>query len=187
MSVSHEPKQTTTTKLTYDHLILFPNDGNRHEIIDGRHFMNPSPVPYHQSVSGRIHVQLFAALDEPGLGTVLTAPVDVQFTEFDVVVPDLIVVLTENRIITTSKIKGAPDLVIEILSPSTKKNDEELKRRLYEQHRVPEYWIVDPKEHVLRQFVLNEGHACDEAVRCHDAVTFHGTEEGVTVDLTRVW
>jgi len=187
MSVSHDPKPASPTKLTYDHLILFPDDGNRHEIIDGKHYMNAAPIPYHQQLSSRLHVQLFHAIDDQHLGIVFAAPLDVQFTQHDVVKPDLVVVLAQNDIITSSRIKGAPDLVIEILSPSTKKNDEELKRRLYEQHRVPEYWIVDPKEHVLRQFVLNEGHAYDEAVRCHDAVTFHGTEEGVTVDLTRVW
>ena len=184
MSVSDEAK-LSKSKFTYEHYVLFPEDGNQHELIDGDHYMNPAPVPYHQKLSRHIQFQLFAAIEVRGHGDVIDAPIDVQFSDYDVVQPDLVVVLKDNRIITTTKLKGAPDLVVEILSPSTSKRDESLKKELYERNGVPEYWIVDPDEKVVRQYRLADG-SYAEAERCTDEVTFAGLS-GVTVDLTRVW
>ena len=187
MSVSHESTPVSPTKLRYEEYVLFPNDGKRHEIIDGRHFMNPAPIPYHQSVAGRIYVQLFGGVEDNECGTVYHAPIDVQLSDFDVVQPDIVVVLAGNRIITPTKIKGSPDLVVEVLSPSTRKNDEQLKKQLYQQHAVPEYWIVDSDEKAFSQFLLNGQHVYGEAIRCTDSITFRGIPDGVNVDLTKVW
>jgi Uma2 family endonuclease len=86
------------------------------------------------------------------------APVDVQLSEFDIVQPDLVVVLNENvRKITPTKIKVAPNLVVEILSPSTSDLDHTLKKELYERFGVQEYWIVDPFEQIVEQWVLLNG------------------------------
>jgi Uma2 family endonuclease len=152
MSTYNEP----TTKLTYDDYVLFPSDGMRHEIINGRHYMNPAPSPRHQTVSRRIQFQLYEQIELKGLGQVFNAPIDVQLSDTDVVQPDIVVVRKENQIVTTTKIKGVPDLIIEILSPSNRQFDQELKKRLYEQHGIPEYWIVDPENQVLDQNVLGE-------------------------------
>ena len=148
--------------------------------------MNAAPSSYHQSISGRIFFQLFAAIEDKCLDRVFTAPIDVQFTVHDVVEPDIIVVLAENDIITESRIQGAPDLVVEILSPSTRKSDEGLKKQLYEQHSVLEYWIVDPDEKSVHQFLLNEGRTYEAAVILRERIEFHGAEN-VSVELTKVW
>lgn len=183
MSVSDPPK--SHTKLTYEHYTQFPDDGMRHEIIDGIHYMNAAPVPYHQKLSGAISFRLYEAITLPKLGDVLNAPIDVQFSEHDVVQPDIIVVLNDNKIITQAKIKGSPDLVVEILSPSTTKRDEGLKKELYEQNGVPEYWVVDPDEKAVRKFLLDGG-SYSEAQRHTDSITFNGLPN-VSVDLTKVW
>ena len=187
MSISHDvPRSSSSkTKLTYEDYCQYPDDGYRHEIIDGDHYMNPAPVPYHQALSRHIQFQLYSAIELTGLGQVIDAPIDVQFSNHDVVQPDLIVVLSKNNIITTSKVKGVPDLVVEILSPSTSKRDEGLKKQLYEQNGVPEYWVVDPDEKVVRKFILINGVYGAEQ-RCADTITFDGIPDA-TVDLSRVW
>jgi Uma2 family endonuclease len=137
-------------RLTYADYVGYPDDGMRHEIIDGDHYMNPAPSPYHQTLSKRLQYQLYSKIELPGLGQVFDAPIDVQLSEHDIVRPDLIVVLPDSQArITPSRIKGPPDLVVEILSPSTAGNDQGLKRTVYEKFGVREYWIVDPTENTL--------------------------------------
>ncbi len=86
------------------------------------------------------------------------APIDVQLSEFDIVQPDIVIILNENvRKITPTKIKVAPHLVVEILSPSTSGTDRTIKKDLYERSGVVEYWIVDPFEQQVDQWVLREG------------------------------
>ena len=185
MSTSHDLPPDFKIRLTYQDYVQYPDDGNRHEIIDGDHYMNPAPIPYHQALSRHIHFQLYSAIELTGHGDVIFAPIDVQFSNYDVVQPDLVVVLKDNRIITTTKIKGVPDLVVEILSPSTSKRDEGLKKQLYEKSGVPEYWIVDPDEKAVLRFRHN-GSSYDSPERCCEEIAFGGLPN-VTVDLTRVW
>lgn len=174
-------------KLTYKEYALYPADGKRHEIIDGRHYMNPAPNPRHQAISRHIQFQLYVAIEEQQLGEVINSPIDVQFTNTDVVQPDIVVVLKENRIITPIKIEGNPDLVIEVLSPSSRKLDVTLKKRLYEQSGVPEFWIVDPKHDVVLQHLRGADGKYAKPTTCHTSVTFQGIPGGVTVDLSKVW
>lgn len=183
MSVSDPPK--SHTKLTYEHYTQFPDDGMRHEIIDGIHYMNAAPVPYHQKLSRRIQFELYSAIELTNLGEVMNAPIDVQFSNHDVVQPDIVVVLNDNKIITQTKIKGTPNLIIEVLSPSTSGRDEGLKKELYEQNGVPEYWVVDPDEKAVRKFLLDGGNY-SEAQRHTDSITFDGLPD-ISVDLTQVW
>lgn len=174
------------TKLTYEDLVLFPDDGRRHEIMDGEHYVSPAPEIYHQELSKRIEFQLYGQIDQKGRGTVLDAPVDVQLSETDIVEPDIVVVLESRMaIVERKKIVGAPDLVIEILSESSEERDRTLKRDLYEQSGVREYWIVDPAERSVRQLVLTAGRYVDQgdsSTRVNSAAL-----EGVSVDLTEVW
>ena len=141
-------------KLTYDDFLLFPDDGLRHELIDGEHYVTPSPRPRHQIISGNLFYVVRTWLETHPAGRILYAPCDVVFSNFDTVVPDLIYVSNEqwDRIITEKHAVGAPDLVIEIGSPSTRKRDETIKRRLYERSGVSEYWIVDPRVDVVRVY-----------------------------------
>ena len=135
-------------KLGYEHYVCYPDDGLRHEIIDGNHFVNPAPTLDHQRFSRRIQFQLYDQIEAEGRGEVFNASCDVQLTEHDIVQPDLIVVMNKHRLIMTpAKIEGVPDLIVEVLSPAAKKLDHGLKKELYERSGVPEYWIVDAAEH----------------------------------------
>jgi len=172
-------------KLGYREYCCFPDDGRRHEIIDGDHYVNPAPSTYHQTVSRRLQYQLYTQIELAGRGVVYDAPVDVQLTDHDIVQPDLVVVLApRTQMITPTKIKGIPDLLVEILSPSTASHDATLKKQLYERVGVAEYWIVDPDNHTLDQLVLADGRY--ERRPAADVVPL-AILEGVTVRLTDVW
>lgn len=142
------------TRLTVDDFLLFPDDGKRHEIIDGVHYVTPSPILRHQAISGRLYLSLgnFLAA-HPALGRVYYAPLDVIFSRYDVVEPDLLVVAGDQLdILTTKNVQGAPALVVEILSPGTRKVDEQIKRRLFERGGVREYWLLDPELDLVKVF-----------------------------------
>ena len=172
-------------KLGYREYCCFPDDGRRHEIIDGDHYVNPAPSTYHQTVSRRLQHQLYTQIELTGRGVVYNAPVDVQLTDHDIVQPDLVVVLTSRmQMITPTKIKGVPDLLVEILSPSTASNDATLKKQLYERVGVAEYWIVDPDNHTVEQLVLADGRY--EQRPAADAIPL-SILEGVAVRLADVW
>jgi Uma2 family endonuclease len=141
-------------KLTYDDFVLFPDDGRRHELIDGEHYVTPSPATRHQQISGNLYLLIRAWLEEHAIGQVFYAPYDVVFSEFDVVEPDLLYLSNARaaQVITEKHAKGVPELVIEIASPGTRQRDETIKRRLYERAGVSEYWIVDPEIDVIRVY-----------------------------------
>jgi len=140
-------------KLTYDDFLLFPDDGKRHELIDGEHYVTPSPNLRHQAISGRLHLLIGAWLRDHPTGQIYYAPLDVIFSRFDVVEPDLLYVSNERAAeILGQYVTGAPDLVIEIGSPSTRRRDETIKRNLYEGSGVTEYWVVDPEIDVIRVY-----------------------------------
>jgi Uma2 family endonuclease len=133
-------------RLTYDDLVRMPDDGLRHEIIDGVHYVTPSPARRHQDLLGRLHLAIGNYLSEhPDTGRVYFAPFDTIFTRWDVVEPDLLFIAADQLdILTHANVQGAPALVVEILSPGTKRRDLDVKQRLYDRGGVREYWIVDP-------------------------------------------
>lgn len=184
MSTSYEELEPVV-KLTYDDLVLFPDDGKRHEIINGRHHVNASPTPRHQLICGELYAELRSLLHSRG-HKVFVASVDVQLSQSDVVVPDLVVVLKGNDIITDTRIIGAPDLVVEILSPSTRVDDEGLKRRLYEQAGVPNYWIVDPEANTVTVLRMKAG-VYEQASPVGDSIELPFGDESATVDLKHIW
>ena len=137
--------QPSRAKLSYQDFLGFPDDGQRHELIDGEHYVSPSPFTRHQQISKRLFLALNGHLDPTGAGEVFYAPFDVVLSFFDVVEPDLLVVLDAQRQIVTDKhVQGAPAIVVEIVSKSTRHLDEDQKRRLYSKSGVREYWLVDP-------------------------------------------
>lgn len=144
-------------KLTYEDLLLFPDDGRRHEIIDGEHFVTPSPHTRHQWVSQNLNRLLDRHVREHRLGRVYYAPVEVVLSDVDVVEPDLLFISEARLAIVEAVVRGAPDLVVEITSPSTRRQDEVLKRGLYERAGVPEYWLVDPEAETVKVFRRREG------------------------------
>ena len=145
MRTSHD------TRLTYEDFLLFPDDGLRHEIIDGEHYVTPSPNLRHQELVLRLGMALGNHLeDRPDRGRVFVAPFDVVFSFHDIVEPDVIFVAPDQLDILTDKnIQGTPAMVIEILSPSTRKRDRQIKQKLYERAGVREYWMVDPDLNVV--------------------------------------
>lgn len=141
------PAAHVDTRLTYDDFLLFPDDGNRHELIDGVHYVTPSPDVRHQAIVVRLVLAIGNHLQShPHLGRVFVAPLDVVLSNHDIVEPDVLFVATEQAAILTEKnVQGPPALVIEVLSPSTRKRDAQAKRRLFERSGVREYWLVDPE------------------------------------------
>lgn len=140
-------------KFTYEDYLLFPDDGRRHELIDGEHYMTPAPSIKHQQISMNLSNALSNYLATYRIGRVYAAPCDVVLSDTDVVQPDLLVVLSAKAsIITGQNVRGAPDLIIEILSETTRKTDEIIKRKLYERYGVQEYWIVDPELETVKVY-----------------------------------
>ena len=138
-------------KLTYDDYVLFPEDGLRHEILDGEHYVSPAPSRRHQDVSVNLLRFLLPFVHDRRLGRVYHAPTDVLLSEHDIVQPDLLFVSnTRAHVLTDANVQGAPDLVVEILSKSTRKRDEGLKRERYDRLGVGEIWLVDRERHEVR-------------------------------------
>jgi Uma2 family endonuclease len=132
-------------KLTYADFERIPDDGLRHEIIDGEHFVSPPPNHSHQVIAGNLHLLLGNHVRAHALGEVLFAPFAVRLSEHDAVEPDLMFIASGHQHLTTERhFAGGPDLVIEVLSPSTRRRDQNLKRKRYELFGVGEYWMIDP-------------------------------------------
>ena len=141
-------------KFTYDDFVLFPDDGKRHELIDGEHYVTPSPNTRHQQISGDLFALIWMYLETHSIGRVFHAPYDVVFSEFDVVEPDLLYLSNERaaEAVTPQHVRGVPNIVVEIASPGTRRRDETIKRRLYDRAGVSEYWVVDPETDVVRVY-----------------------------------
>lgn len=141
-------------KLTYDDFLLFPDDGKRHELIDGAHYVTPSPNRKHQDVCGNLFLLMGAWLERHPVGRLYFAPFDVVLSNVDIVEPDLLYLSAARaaEALTEANVKGVPELVVEIGSPSTRRRDETVKRRLYERAGVSEYWFVDPDLDVVRVY-----------------------------------
>ena len=149
---------TRDVKLTYDDLLRLPDDDLRHELIGGVHYVTASPTLRHQRVLGRLYLAIGNWLDDHSVGEVYFAPVDVVLSPFDVVVPDLLF-MSHARASTVSApeaVRGMPELLIEVLSPSTRRRDQSLKRALYEREGVAEYWVVDPLRDTIRVYRRQE-------------------------------
>jgi Uma2 family endonuclease len=146
-------------KLTYDDFVQFPDDGQRHELIDGEHYVTPSRNTKHQETSLKLTLLIGGWLEHHPIGRLFYAPFDVVFSEFDVVEPDLLYLSNARaaEALTSQHVRGAPDLVIEIGSPSTRQRDETIKRRLYERAGVAEYWVVDPEIDAIRVYRRDGG------------------------------
>lgn len=146
-------------RLTYEDFLQIPEDGRRHEILDGEHYVSAAPYLKHQSVSMQLAVALGLFIRANRLGRLWTAPVDVLLSPHDIVEPDLVFVSQERLgILTERNIQGAPDLIIEILSRSTRRIDLGLKREIYERSGVQEYWLVDPDRETVTVHRLENGH-----------------------------
>jgi Uma2 family endonuclease len=175
-------------KLGWDEFLELPEDGNRYEILDGELVMTPPPAIRHQRISSSLHFLLYQHVSVHGLGEVLAAPVAVRLSESTIAEPDLVFLATgRSDIVGELSIDGAPDLLVEILSPATAKRDRTVKAQLYARLGVRHYWIVDPEARTVDVFEL-------EGKRYRKAATFAEQDSfepavlpGLTVDLSAIW
>lgn len=139
-------------RLTLEDFECFPDDGRRHELLNGEHVVTPAPSTRHQRTVQNIFVALALHLRRhPEQGEAFIAPFDVVLSRFDAVEPDLLVIGgDQGHILTDKNVQGPPALVVEVLSGSTRRRDERAKRQLYERAGVREYWLVDPDARVIR-------------------------------------
>jgi Uma2 family endonuclease len=149
--------QVTARPLTkYDYGIL-PEAGPRYQLINGNLFMAPAPNRFHQDISRTIQFEMMKYLEVQPVGIVYNAPFDVVLTDINVFQPDLAFFSEMRRGSLTEKgAEGAPDLVVEILSPKTAHLDLDQKRVVYSRASVDELWIVDPEGEEVRVYHLRE-------------------------------
>ena len=176
-----------TTKFTYEDY-LKTSDDERYELLDGVLTMPPAPNTAHQSVQAELGWRMARFVREEKLGNLFFAPTDVVLSDTDVVQPDLLFISSERaHIITPANIQGAPDLIVEIRSASTAERDETLKRNLYAEHDVKEYWLVDPEAMTIIVLLLGaDGYAEVAAHRMGQALT-SPTLRGFSVDLDEIF
>lgn len=174
-------------KCTYNDYAAMDDD-KRYEFIEGELYMVPSPGFYHQTISINISHSLKKFVKENNLGAVLYAPFDVVLSETDVVLPDIVFVSKKRMGLMTEKnLQGAPDLTIEILSSSTKERDKLVKKRLYMEYGVKEFWLVDPDKKTIEIMVLRETGYETEGVYFVDNELTSPLLRGFRLDLKEVF
>ena len=148
---------TDRKKITYaDYLKI--EDNNRYEIFNGELLMVPAPSTDHQEISRNIGFLIWNFVKQKGIGKVFNAPVDVVFDDDEVFQPDIIFIKSENQsIIGKNAIQGVPDLIVEIVSPSSTFYDTIEKKDIYRKYGVKEYWIIFPDEKVIEVLSLEKG------------------------------
>ncbi|MEW6302001.1 MAG: Uma2 family endonuclease [Verrucomicrobiota bacterium] len=128
-----------------------------YQLIEGDLFMSPTPSYFHQRIVLKIALILSAYLEKNPIGEITIAPSDVELSEHNVFEPDLYYVANERKhIITKQGVSGAPNLVVEVLSPGTAKFDKGVKRQVYARHDVKELWLVDPDAKEIAVYHLQE-------------------------------
>jgi Uma2 family endonuclease len=150
--------QETPSKQLYtyeDYLKI--NDDNQYELIGGELILVPAPRTSHQELSGKIYRKIADFIENNNLGKAFYAPIDVILSKTEKPQPDILFISKDRlNTITEKNIQGAPDLVVEILSPSTTSRDKVEKSRLYYKYGVKEYWIIDPDAKIVEVFTPGE-------------------------------
>lgn len=151
---------TLTHPATYEALLETPDDGRRYEIHDGELIVSPSPTWWHQRAIFRLAYEFESHARAHDLGgAVFTAPLDIRFAPHNIYQPDVIYISPARLHILrdTMPVEGAPDLVVEVLSPSNRTYDQQQKAAVYARFGVLEYWIVDPEFDTIEVFGLQDG------------------------------
>ena len=148
------------TRYTYEDYLNTP-EGERYELLDGELILLASPNMAHQGNQARLGSRMFIFSEDNDLGRVFFSSTDVVLSDdsgTDVVQPDILFISKGREdVITAANVQGAPDLVVEILSPSTSRRDWKYKRELYAKYGVKEYWIVDPANRIVSVVMLKDG------------------------------
>lgn len=162
-----ERKYQPPPRTGMDVFMMLP-EGTLAEVINDVIYISPSPSFHHQDLLLELATQIRGYLKKNKLGTCVSAPMDVFFDNKNAVQPDILVILSENLVMLTDegKIKGAPDLIVEFLSPGNKKHDTEKKKGLYEKFGVKEYFIIDPEnEETITYYLVNKKFVKQESVK----------------------
>ena len=177
----------TTPRLTYQDYANLEGD-ERYELLDGELILVASPNEDHQTVSLRLASRMLSFADDNDLGRVFHAPYDVLFSDTEVVQPDVLFVSKERyHIRTPANIQGAPDLVVEVLSPSSARRDWGDKRELYARHGVREYWIIDPTNRIVSVLSLRDGVLEVEQTLTEANTAESSVLEGFSVNLAELF
>jgi len=142
-------------RFTYEDYRQLPDDGRRYEVIEGELVMAPSPARKHQEIIVNLGLALGFFIKSHSLGKFYFAPFDVLLSEYTVVQPDILFISNERlSVLTEENVQGAPDLIVEILSPATRERDLGIKKKIYARFGVREYWIVDPEKETIEIWSL---------------------------------
>lgn len=171
----------------YEDLAQMPDDGKRYEIYEGELIVSPAPTTKHQRAQTQLGNYLYLA-EDAGFGQVYYAPTEVYFARHNVAHPDLLFIRTERlNIITDSGVQGPPDLVVEILSPSTRQNDLGWKMTLYARYGVTSYRIVDTDARLIMPFTLGDnGYVEETPLRPGDTLS-SPLFPGITMPVARIF
>lgn len=174
--------------LTYEDYCALPDDGQRYEILDGELFVSPSPIPLHQLITGNLFAELRSYIRPNKLGRLFAAPLDILLSKHNIVEPDIVFVSNaKSSVMTDKNVQGAPDLLIEVLSPSSRKRDLQDKRRIYGEWGVDWYWIVDPQSGTLVELQRIDK-AFVEVAHFTRRTTFSPKLfPGLSIDMNELW
>jgi Uma2 family endonuclease len=180
--------QSVQQRVGYADLLHLPEDGRRYEIHGGELVVVPSPLPQHQLAVLAV-VRLFDDYIARCGGLVMTAPLDIVLDEFDVVQPDVLFFRGErSHLVRPDAVtRHAPDIVVEVLSPSTAATDRGGKNRLFARHGVPEYWIVDPLAGQVEVHALDDGVYRETQVATGDETVHSVLLPDLTFEAARVF
>ena len=175
-------------KLTYADYCAMTPEGGGFQLLDGELIEMPSPTYYHQEVSSNIYIPLRLFTVDGGIGKVFYAPLDVILSEHDTAQPDVLFISNARRHIFGARvIEGAPDLVVEVLSPSTARYDLGYKMELYARHDVKEYWIADCDAATIRVLLLVNGAFVEMGVYGRRDTLTSPTLPGFSLDIDDVF
>ena len=177
-----------SAKFSYEDLQLIPFDRNRYEIVDGELFVTAAPIPLHQVIVGNTYGDLRQHVRKHRLGVVFMAPCDIVFASSTVLEPDIFFVSRSRlHIIGEKNLSGPPDLVVEVLSESTKRLDREIKPKQYAKYGVPEFWLIDPEGKTVELFRLSQGaYELAERLGFGDTLT-SPLFPGLSISVSSLW
>jgi Uma2 family endonuclease len=179
--------EQTRTQMTAAEFFELPESNSPIELLNGELVVSPTPIPVHQDAVGNTYTLLKQIAKTVG-GKAYVAPLEIYFDDDNVPQPDVMWIAPANlHIIGEKRLESAPDLIVEVLSPSTAKNDKESKFRLYERYGVREYWVVDPVHQLVDVWLLTEGHFVWQGAYGVGDTFASPVLSGQTIDVTAIF
>ncbi|MTI94332.1 MAG: DNA-binding protein [Firmicutes bacterium] len=180
----------TKQDFTYQDYLQLPDEpGIRYEVLNGQLIKDPSPSFTHQWTVARLCTALdsYFVRTDPG-GALVFSPLDVTFGESNVVQPDILyVAASQQHIIKNTRVNGAPTLVVEVISPASRRRDRVVKMQVYQRAGVENYWLVDPEKQIMDCFRLRGGTFVNVASARGDETLTHPNYPGLSIDLQELW